>query len=196
MNEKTKESKFLDAINRYAEKQKAKINAEIEEYTNQKIEQATDSGIKDAYELIRHNVAIRKAALLKDAAQQEYAMRSELFTERERIRKEVFQKAKDQLAAYTECGDYHEALLRSAESIAAMLEAEACIVSLKEADLQHSEEIIAVIPNATVQADEKILIGGLRVFCPSKHIEIDDTLDTKLEEQKRWFAEHSGLKVV
>ena len=196
MNEKTKESKFLDAINRYAEKQKAKINAEIEEYTNQKIEQATDSGIKDAYELIRHNVAIRKAALLKDAAQKEYAMRSELFTEREKIREEIFQKAADKLASYTESGEYRESLLRSAESIAAMLEAEACIVSLKEADLQYSEEIIAVIPNATVQADEKILIGGLRVFCPSKHIEIDDTLDTKLEEQKRWFAEHSGLKVV
>jgi V/A-type H+-transporting ATPase subunit E len=196
MNEKTKESKFLDAINRYAEQQKAKITAEIEEYTAQKIEQATDSGLRDAYELIRHNVSVRKAALMKDAAQQEYAMRSALFEEREAIRSEVFGKAAEKLAAYTKTDDYHTALIHSAEEIAALLEGEACIVSLKESDLRFSDEIIDVIPNAEVQADAKIIIGGMRVFCPSKHIEADDTLDTKLAEQKRWFAEHSGLKVV
>jgi V/A-type H+-transporting ATPase subunit E len=196
MNEKTKESKFLDAINRYAEQQKAKIKADIEEYTAQKIEQATDSGIKDAYELIRHNVATRKAALLKDAAQKEYAMRSELFTERERIRTQVFDRAAEKLNAFAASDEYHTFLLHSAESVAALLDGEGCIVYIREKDLPYAEDFKKAIPNAQVQADNRIVIGGLRVFCPSKHIGIDDTLDAKLEEQKRWFAEHSGLKVV
>ena len=34
MNERTKESKFLDAINKYAESQKAQIAQEIEDYKN------------------------------------------------------------------------------------------------------------------------------------------------------------------
>ena len=196
MNEKTKESKFLDAINRYAEQQKAKITAEIEEYTAQKIEQATDSGIKDAYELIRHNVSTRKAALLKDAAQQEYAMRSELFAERERIRTEVFEKAAEKLKTYTEDESYHDALIRSAKAISPLTGGEACTVFLKGDDLRYADEIAGILLNAAVKADERIMIGGLKVFCTSKHIEVDDTLDTKLAEQKRWFAEHSGLKVV
>ena len=85
MNELTKESKFLDAINKYAEQQKALITQEIEEYKNAKIEQATEQGLQDAYDLIRRDIAAHKSAIVTDSAKRELNLKKELYSERARI---------------------------------------------------------------------------------------------------------------
>ena len=52
MNENTKESKFLDAINKYAESQKAQITQEIEDYKNTRIEQATEQMLNAQFDML------------------------------------------------------------------------------------------------------------------------------------------------
>ena len=98
MNEKTKESKFLDAINKYAEQQKAQITQEIEDYKNTKIEQATEQGLQDAYDLIREDISRRKAVIVNDLAKKELALRNELFYERQTLADKVFDEAKQNAA--------------------------------------------------------------------------------------------------
>ena len=49
--------------------------------------------------------------------------------------------------------------------------------------------------SCTVEEEDSIQLGGLRVLCPEKKLEADSTLDTLLEEQKGWFEENSGLSV-
>ena len=106
MNEMTKESKFLDAINRYAESQKAQITQEIEEYKNTRIEQATEQGLKDAYDLIRGDISKRKAAIVNATAKKELDMRRELFCERSRIAEEVFDEARKRLGDFASSDGY------------------------------------------------------------------------------------------
>ena len=47
----------------------------------------------------------------------------------------------------------------------------------------------------TVKEVADILIGGLRVYCPSQQIAVDETLDTKLEGQREWFYANASLQI-
>lgn len=47
--------------------------------------------------------------------------------------------------------------------------------------------------DVNIEIDPAIKIGGFVVSIPSQHIEIDETLDAKLEDQKEWFYKNSKL---
>lgn len=196
MNEKTKESKFLDAINKYAEQQKAQITQEIEDYKNTKIEQATEQGLQDAYDLIREDIASRKAVIVNDVSQNELRLRNELFTERMTICENVFSEAREKLIAFTKTEDYKDFLNLSLQAIGEKCGFASCQISVSPCDEDKSELIQAVIPSAQITADNHIEIGGIKAFCPDLGIMMDDTLDSRLTEQRQWFIENCGLKVV
>ena len=196
MNETTKESKFLDAINKYAEKQKSLISHEVEEYKAQKIEQATESGLRDAYELIQRDIAERKAAIVTEYARKEYQLRRELYAERQRITDEVFDAVMQKLCIYTATDAYLDSVRISAKKAASLCGGAPCVIYLRATDITILEEIKAFFADTELRSDPSIAIGGVRVLCEQKGVLIDDTLDTKLNDQRRWFAEHSGLKVV
>jgi len=49
--------------------------------------------------------------------------------------------------------------------------------------------------NVRILADEAIKIGGIKVMNQSSGIFLDETLDSRLEDQKPWFYSHSGLTI-
>lgn len=196
MNEKTKESKFLDAINKYAEHQKAQISQEIETYKNEKIEQATEQGLQDAYELIRADISRRKAAIVNQVAVEELRLRNELFAERQSICDKVFAQAKDQLTAFTQSAGYTAFLERSLHQIREVCGDHPCKVSVAPKDEDKRDMIQNALSGTEVIVDNAIAIGGVKAYCTELGILMDDTLDSRLEEQRAWFIENAGLKVV
>ena len=196
MNEITKESKFLDAINKYAESQKAKIAQEIEEYKNTKIEQATEQGLKDAYELIKSDITNRKAAIVKETAIKELEMRRELFEYRQNICDEVFAQARAELKEYAASDKYADYLRSQAQKVNELFKGESCTVFTSPADQRAREVIAAILPDAQFKDDSHITLGGMRAYCRALGMTADCTLDAGLEAQKAWFFENSGLKVV
>ena len=196
MNEKTKESKFLDAINRYAESQKAKMTREIEDYKNAKIEQATEQGLQDAYELIRSDISRRKAAIVCETAERELALHRALFEERTMIENAVFDASKDRIIAFRQSEKYDCFLKKSAESIAELFDGEEYTVYTAPFDVDKHAFLSKSLTNAVFVTDRQIQLGGLRAYCPALNISADDTLDTRLNDQREWFIENAGLKVV
>lgn len=196
MNETTKESKFLDAINKYAEKQKSIISAEVEEYKAQKIEQATEAGLKDAYELIQHDITQRKSAIVTEYAQKEYSLRRELYAERQRITDKVFKSAEKKLKEYTSTNSYHTDILKSLREAREYCDDSPCVIRVRESDLAVRNDIKSVFPDAEIKTDESILIGGFKLLCEAKEILIDCTLDARLDRERLLFTQRSGLKVV
>lgn len=196
MNEITKESKFLDAIRKYAEQQKKLIGAQVEEYKAQKIEQATESGLQDAYELIQRDIAERKAAIVTDYARREYALKKELYTERQRITDEVFAAATEKLLAYTDTAAYREAFLREAGEAASLCGEHPCVIRIREVDRDLAHKAASLFAHAEIQADASVRIGGFRVLCEEKGVLLDCTLDEKLSRERERFYTESGLKVV
>ncbi|WP_405357470.1 V-type ATP synthase subunit E [Ruminococcus sp.] len=196
MNEKTKESKFLDAINKYAEQQKAQITQEIEDYKNTKIEQATEQGLQDAYDLIREDISRRKAVIVNDLAKKELALRNELFYERQTLADKVFDEARQKLVAFTKTDDYNRFLGRSLAEIKVKCGTARCDIAIAPTDEDKRGLIADVFPDARITADPHIQIGGVKANCPELGILMDDTLDSRLEEQRRWFIETCSMKVV
>ena len=196
MNEKTKESKFLSAINQYAEKQKALINSEVERYKEQKIQQATEAGIKDAYELIQREIADRKTALIAEFSAKEAELRRELFSERARIESGVFDLAEKKLFEYTATPEYKESVVASARSIREHVGSAQCVVYIREADMPLAEAIGNELPDAEIIAHGDIRIGGVKAYCAESGLLLDCTLDSALKAQREWFIENSGLEVV
>ena len=196
MNERTKESKFLDAINKYAETQKAKIAQEIEDYKNTKIEQATEQGLKDAYELIKNDIANRKAAIVDETAKKELEMRRELFEYRQNICDEVFAQAEAELKKFVDSGKYEDYLRAQAQKVKELFKGESCAVFTSPGDKRARDIIAEALPGAHFKDDSHISVGGMRVYCRALGISADCTLDAGLEAQKAWFIENSGLKVV
>ncbi len=59
-----------------------------------------------------------------------------------------------------------------------------------------SDDLKAIFKNGCVVTEsDDIVYGGLRAADRKTHCLADDTLDTKLKEQKEWFLEHSGLSI-
>lgn len=196
MNEKTKESKFLDAINQYAERQKAAINSEVEDYKNKRIEQATEQGLNDAYQLIQRDIAKQKATIIVETSAMENRLRKRQFELRKTISDEVFEQAKKKLLDFTGSAAYVDSLRKSAEDAEELFGDAAVTVSVAPKDIGYAEAIKAILANAEITEDKDIRIGGIKVYCKSTGILADDTLDTKLRDQREWFIENSGLKVV
>ena len=62
--------------------------------------------------------------------------------------------------------------------------------------MKFADEIKSVFSgNVDVKADNMIKIGGIIGNCKDKNIVADNTLDSKLDNQKEWFTENSQLKV-
>ena len=134
--------------------------------------------------------------IVNDLAKKELALRNGLFRERQALADKVFDEAKEKLLAFTQSEEYSDFLRRSLEEIKAHCGTALCVISVAPCDVEKRALIESVIPDAQITADNHILIGGLKANCPELGILMDDTLDARLEEQREWFIEHCGLKVV
>lgn len=196
MTQDNKTSSFLKAINKYAQQQSDAILKEAEEFRQKEIERATKEAITDAYTLIQKNITLEKAKIVSDYAKLSQKSRSEIFVRRNEIVEEVFEKATSKLVSFTKTAEYDEYIKKSASEIAKLFEDKNCVISIKNDDAHKTDMIKAIVPNCTVEFDNSIVIGGIKGYCEELSVIADDTLDSKLFNQRQWFAENSNLEVV
>ena len=88
-------------------------------------------------------------------------------------------------------------LIKSAKEIADIFKDNSCVIFISENDNKFAQDIKAQFSGeVTVENDVAIKIGGIKGFCKDLKIVADNTLDSKLNSQKDWFTENSGLKVM
>lgn len=112
------------------------------------------------------------------------------------IREEVFEKAERRLEGFVSSEEYVPFLQKTAERMHAVLPQGAWNVSFSERDASLQSVFAAWFPSgSTFRADKSIRLGGFRAYSGDGSVCADATLDTLLAEQKRRFAENSGLDV-
>ena len=111
------------------------------------------------------------------------------------ITERVFAAAAERLKAFTETPDYADFLTESTQRMKKFCSGKAFTVYMRTADLIHADDVRAVSRAIDVKTDDGIRLGGLRAVCAAAGIELDDTLDARLQAQRDWFYEHSGLTV-
>lgn len=190
-------SKFSTAINHYAQEQREKIEQEISEFKQNQLEEAERQVLHEAYQLIQGEMTAMRDGIVRDIAHREMNARKELLEKRKNIENDVFAKAKERLLDYSKSAQYPSLLQKYATGLSELFPETGTVLCVKKEDLQYEDLLRqAFKKECTVQADQDILIGGVRAYHAERGIMADETLDTMLESQQEWFEETSRMSVV
>ncbi len=194
--EETKTSKFLEAISKYAKEQRDKLNREAQLIREQEEIRIEDEILSDAYNLIQREMAAMKIEISNECSKKEFAGRRQLFEKRMSIMEKVFKKAEQKLLEYSQSDKYKSLLLKSVNNIAEISKNEGMTLYIKPEDEYLASEIKEAFPGkCDVKLDNHIKIGGIRGYDKEKGVIIDETMDSKLNDQREWFTENSELMI-
>ena len=194
---KNKTDNFLKAIKKYANAQKKAMKGETKQLKSERLRQAEKKAKQDSEHMKREKLAKMRSRHTAMIAAQTQKAQKELFLTRAGMTDEVFGLASEKLLAYAKTPEYAQKLRDSAGEIAALFGDNDCVLYLNERDLDAAGELQALFGGkAEVQADKTIQIGGVKGYCPAMRIIADETLDSKLEEQRDWFVENASLSVL
>ncbi|MBR1731052.1 MAG: hypothetical protein IJ725_01285 [Ruminococcus sp.] len=192
-----KTSNFLKAIKKYAKEQQNAMKGEVAQLKTERINEAMKKAERDSKRLIKDKLSEKRNEQTALLAAKTQEGQKKLFLERVNMTEEVFRLCAEKLTAYTKTDEYSAKLIKSAQEISELFGDKDCVLYLSEADMGRADEIKALFKgNSDVKADKTIRLGGIKGYCGSMGIIADETLDSKLEAQREWFAENATLRVV
>ncbi len=119
-----------------------------------------------------------------------------LLLRREEITRSVFEQVKRRLLDFTKTPAYNDLMTEIAKELGVRCPMEGTIVMLRREDYHLAAKLGEHFgKNVRILADEAIHIGGIKVMNQSSGVFMDETLDSRLEDQKPWFYSHSGLTI-
>ncbi len=195
LNAKT--DNFLKAILKYTDEQRQSMHSEINQIKEQKLKEAEAKAKADSEKLIKDKLEEKKNEQTGVLAKKTQDGQKKLFLERAQMTEEVFNRAAEKLIAYTKKSEYSDKLIESAKQISTLFGNKSCVLYVNSRDIQMADKIKANFSgNAEIIADKTIKIGGIKGYCEELSIVADETLDSKLADQREWFIENSNLSVL
>ena len=192
----SKTDNFLKAIEKYAEQQRGRMQSEAEEFKERELNTAEEEGMRDAYLMIQKTMADINNSIASETSRTIAAGKKSVFARRQQIEDEIFAKAEQKLLAFTQSDKYLSWLTRRAAEISRVLNAGDVVLYVRESDLKYQKKLWDYFgQNCQIQPSETIRIGGIKGHSPAMGLVADETLDTRLDQQREWFYEHSGLTV-
>ena len=192
----SKTDNFLKAIEKYAAEQRSKIESEAEEFKTKELNKAEEDGLKEAYVLLQKKMLSINTSIARELSKAENASRKSTFAKRQEIEDKVFERAKEKLLEYAGTDKYIQKLLESTKTVSEKLTADDVTLYVCERDLKLKNKIISAFGRkCDVQASNEIQIGGIMGISRKVGLLADETLDTKLQNQREWFCENSGLTI-
>ena len=190
-------SRFLKSIDKYARQQQSKIEKEIEEIEKAELEKSEARIIEDINNMIQKELISMKNKISVDISHKELECRKSLAKKRQNILDEMFNTCTKELIEYTKTSEYVEKMKEYAKAISKVLGSTDTKLFIKYEDLKYSDLIKESFGrNCEIQADEEIQIGGIRGYSEKLGMMGDETLDTSLQNQRDWFIQKYGSKLV
>ncbi len=190
---------FLEAVRQAAQESCRQKEQEAAEYTRQRLQEA-EQETHDRHR-VQYQQAIRRVKQQADAELSAYraASRHRLTGLRDAYEQKVFADAEQAVAAFTEKAEYEALLVRAAARLGALLPegTEDAVVFLRRADEKYAAAVEKAFGKpCRVEQTDTIRLGGLRMKSVAVALEADDTLETRLEQQKPRFREQAALAVL
>ena len=201
LTQEEKLSKFMLAINEYAQEQHDKIMREVEAQNAIELEKAEKEFREESYKTIQRRTGEVRSMISRELAEKESAGKKTLLARRNAIENEVFERAAAKLEEFTKTDAYKTYLRRAAiEAKKAFIKCgeehmASTVIYIRDRDKKCSPLIKTAFGDCTVKVDPNIVLGGLRAENAEIGRVLDVTLDVNLEQQHEWFAEHSGLTI-
>lgn len=197
MKTNAKTDNFLKAIKKYAGAQKNALKTEVKQLKEEKIADAREKAKLESEKLINDSLEKKRTQQTSILAKRTQEGQKKLFLERAGMVDEIFSQARARVIEFTKTDAYKAKLLKSAGEIAELFGTKACVIYVNEKDLALSDEILRLFGgSAEIKADASIELGGVKGWCREMSVVADETLDSKLEQQRSWFIENTSLEVV
>lgn len=182
------------AITLQAEAESKKIIQEANEIRDREISRYRDQVIDEMFGRIQNETrCIRERTLREKAVAVSNAYR-ELLRRREELSAGVFQAVRDRLEEYTGTEEYRASMLKHLSEVKEQWDHNSSVVMLRPADMALEDRIKAALPGCEVRATRQIRLGGFRLRNTQAGILLDETLDSRLEDQRSWYLQNCGLK--
>ena len=185
MPQEEKIQKFVEAITREAAERREQVTRETEEYLQNELKKAEEEALSESFSLIQRRAAAIREEFGRDLSKKQMAQKKEMVAKRDTHLNEVFSKVRERLLAYSKTPEYRADLLASVKMAQEAL-GTLDTITIKPDDEPFSSELEAA-SGAKVNVDSDILLGGLRFENAGHTISADDTLDTRLENQRDWL---------
>ena len=120
-------------------------------------------------------------------------LKREISRRQEELKDKLFSEVRDKLANFMETREYHELLERQVKEAREFAGEDELIVYMDPSDADQVQRI-AMHQNAVIKVSEYSFNGGIRAVMPGRHILIDQSFQTKLQEERHAFKFDLGGK--
>lgn len=197
LNQEERAAKFFDAITKDAEERHEEMTRKTRETVESGLEKAKTKAHSQAQAKIERERMLKEQEFNRTVANERTQQRARLTDKRGAITDEVFGDAREKLTAFTESDGYADFLKKSAAGFAAVFPQGDVIVYVRPGDMRFADDIKKAFGrDCKVESSDEITIGGCRAGVVGGSTVADDTLDTRLEAQREWFLENSGMSVI
>lgn len=163
------------------------------------------SGLQKAYD--EHVTAAKRQAEMQVTAEKDKLeretnkrlsigqldLRREISKKQEELKDKLFVELKDKLGNFMDSREYQELLEDQVRQVKEFAGNEEAIIYMDPSDADKMPRI-AMHQGAEIKVSQYSFGGGIRAVIPNKHILIDNSFDTKIEEARRDFKFELGGK--
>lgn len=191
IEENERAAKFMQAIQRDGEQRRAAIMKAIDDETAAELEKGKAAAEAKARQMGDYEKIRLQEETNRRLSHSVMDIEAELAQKRSQVTGEVIGACEAKIAEFVAGPEYAAYLAASAKALLKMLHADTAEFYARPADQQAAK---AALPaGCTLQPDAEIRLGGLRAKAGA--MEADDTLDVKLDAQKDWFLQNSGMSI-
>lgn len=167
-----------EALSSLREKEKERLKT-----AEKDIKSGKESRVRTECEKIKLETE-KEVALLKND------LKKDILIRREEMFDEVFSKVRENIEAFRKSPQYISDMIDNIKKAAEILSGGEVECSLLPEDI---EAVKKEIPSLVYKEAEEDIIGGFTLMNKEKHLYLDMTLSSKIEQQKKNFYRKSGL---
>lgn len=195
MNENQKLSKFMDAIHLEAEKRQKKINEETEAFKKAELSKIKKQARAEVDEVIRARTEEISVEYGKAISAHKQENKKRLLLRRNEIVDDIFSEVEDRILVFAATAGYQKWIERNIDSVRDRLDGAVTVTVLMKKGDKAEGVCRKLIPQAKIEYDRSIGLGGIIIVLEDKRKRLDFTFDRMIEEEKERFRETDGLKI-
>jgi len=182
-----------DEIEREAKNDEKAILDEVKALEDEAYESMKAEAKRDADLKLKQEVDEMTSNASTEISESHIERTKKLIEKRDGYVKIIFEKAREELVAFTKTKDYVSFMTQKIQKVADNFDENSVMFIAKQDFAMKDEWVKAFGKKIKVEVSEDITIGGFIMENKESHLVVDETLDFALDNQKEWFNKNSGL---
>ena len=183
-----------DEIERQAKNEEKAILDEVKALEDEAYESMRAEAKRDADLKLKQEEEEMSSNASAEISESHIERTKKLIEKRDEYVKAIFEKAHEELVAFTKSADYASFMESKIKKVADDFKDSHSIMYVSAKGLAMKADLVKAFgQDIDVEASDDITIGGFIIENKESSLVVDETLDFALNNQKEWFNKNSGL---